>query len=409
MPLFTRSFQELITDSVEELARTTNITKLSAGGKARSILETVNRRIEETHESFDINLARAFVSSSSGQFLDLIGELLGVTRELAHAASATEEARIMKFSVQNGATFGSINNNGDIFIPAGERISTEPNEGGAVYRIIQDKLLKATDTEDYVAIESISPGEESNVGTGALTHHTFTNYADSDNRTLIATNLHPIANGKNLESDANYRFRIVNRVLEAEAGNQTAIRLAALSTPGVADVLLIKHYRGIGTFGVIIKSITPTVTNQLIENVKANIAKATSFGDIAFVRGPKETGLTFRITVHYSNRLSEDALSFTEDLITEAITNFVNNLDLGEAFEFNRLVAELFDIDAEIANFGKPGKPIDEMFIHKESRTKDTKQRAKLLGDYFPENDERVIIEPGVQNPIELSRAFTRR
>lgn len=409
MPLFARNFQELVADSLEELARNTNITKLSAGGKARSILESVSKRLEEQYDIFDVNLARAFVSSAPGQYLDLIGELFGVSRLPAESATVSEELQIMKFSVDGGGTFGSINNSTAIIVRAGVRISSQAGASGAVYRIIQDKVLNAADTEDYVAVEALRPGEESNVGAGSLVFHTFTDYADSANKTLIVTNTNPISNGRNFESDSNFRFRIVNRALEAEAGNATAIRLAILSTPGIADVLLLRHYRGIGTWGAILKSVTPTVSQELIDNVTSNVFSATSFGHMSFIRKPKETGVTMRLTVHYSDRLDDDALQETEDSLEEAITDHINNLDLGEELLVNRMVAELFAVDDNIANFGEPGKSVDEIFVHKETTLGDNKIRTKLLGDYFPENDERVIIEPSVQNPITFVRKFIRR
>jgi len=86
MPLFSRSFQELMTDTISDLAQNTNITRLSPGGVARAILEAVNKRLNEAYDVFDLNLARAFVSTAPGQFLDLIGSLLGVSRESSVAA-----------------------------------------------------------------------------------------------------------------------------------------------------------------------------------------------------------------------------------------------------------------------------------------------------------------------------------
>lgn len=409
MPFFKRSRQELIADSIEDLSQNTNITKLSPGGKARAIIETISGRLEESYEIFDLNLARAFVSSAAGQFLQLIGELLGVSAEPSEAASVTEEMETIKFTVDGGGTFGSINSGTDIIIPVGTQISSQPANGGIVYSINQAKVLRANQAEEFVSASAVAPGEVSNIGSNSIKFHNFTNYTDSNNETLKVTNLHAIQNGKNFESDSNYRFRIINQVLAAEAANETAVRLAALSTPGVADVLIIKHYRGIGTFAVIVKSITPTVPDSLIDAVNANISIVGGLGDIWFILKPKETGLTMRITVQYKNRLDEESFQIVEDSLKEAITDFVNNLDLGESFVVNRLVADLFDVSSDISNFGEAGKPLDEVFIHKNSRTQNNKVRSQLLGDYHPLNDERIIIEPSVRTPIVFERAFDRR
>jgi uncharacterized phage protein gp47/JayE len=408
MPLFARGFQELMTEAINDLAQNTNITRLSPGGFARAILESVNKRIADAYEVFDLNLARAFVSSAPGQFLELIGALLGVTRIASNAASTDQDSEIIKFYVSTG-TFGDINNGNDIFIPQGTLLSTEENSGGTVYKTTAEYTALANQSAIWVAAEATLPGEDSNIGDRSLVHHSFNAYTDSDNETLLVTNIHPIANGKNIESDANFRFRIVNRVLEAEAANLTAIRLAVLTTPGVADAILVPRYKGIGTLGVILKATLPVVSQSLIDNVSANVQQVQALGDIAYIRKPKETGLTMKTTIHYDQRLPEDDLELIEDTIIETITNYVNDLDIGEELVVNRLVAELFAVDSHIANIGISGKPLEEVYIHTESRLQDNKVRQTLLGDYTPDTDERVIIEPSVETPITLARDYQRR
>ena len=94
MPFFARPLDQLISESLEELAANTNITRLSPGSKARSLLEILNTRLEEAYDIFDINLARAFVSSAPGQFLDLIGEIVSVSREGAVSAFVGSDTQV---------------------------------------------------------------------------------------------------------------------------------------------------------------------------------------------------------------------------------------------------------------------------------------------------------------------------
>lgn len=408
MPLFARNYEDLMASSLNDLAQNTNLTRLTPGGIARSILESSNKRTEEAFETFDLNIARAFVSSASGQFLELIGILLGVNRNSAIAASASSDTEAIRFYVSSG-TFGDINNGNAIPITQGSLISTEPNNGGTVYRVIESIQLLPGLSSQWISAEAVLPGEESNVGTNALIYHDVTAYSDSENESLLVNNVHPVANGVAFESDANYRFRIVNRVLEAEAANLTAIRLAVLITPGVADVVLIPRYRGIGTFGAIIKATLPTVSQSLIDDVTANVSKVQSLGSISFIKGPKETGITMKTTIHYAQRLPDEELESIEDTLVETITDFINSLDIGEEFFLNRMVSEFFAVDDRISNVGTAGIPIEEIYIHKDSKLGDNRVRQSLLGDYSPESDERVIIEPTVETPITLDRSFVRR
>ena len=406
MAMFARSFDQLVADALGDLSTSTTITRLSAGGIARSLLEASNRRLGEAYDTFDLNLARAFVSASSGQFLDLIGVLLGVTRDVSSSATTSSQEQVIKFYVASG-NFGSINSGNDISLDQGTIVSSLPNGGGISYRLTEQPILSSTQNIGWVAAEAVIPGEDSNVGSSTLVYHNFTGYTDYLNNTLLVSNVYPIANGQNFESDANYRFRIVNRVLEAEAANFTAVRLAILSTAGIADVILIPRYRGIGTFGAILKSITPTVSNTLIDNVQANVNNTQAFGHIAYIRGPREIGLTMKITVQYDSQLPDDQLTAIESDIVSSITDYVNNLDISEEFILNRMVNQLFSVSQHILNLGTtPGQPIDELYIWRPSALQDNKVREILLNNYTAASDERVIIEPSVSTPILLVRSF---
>lgn len=406
--LFAKSLQELIVPSLEELAQNTRITRLSPGGKARALLESVNKRLNESYTVFDLALARAFVSSAPGQYLELIGSLLGVNKQSASAASISSDVQTLKWYVESG-TFGAINNSSNIEVPQGTIISTGIGNNGVLYRTTDPVVLPAASNSIWFSAEAVAPGEDSNVGSDELIYHSFTGYIDYANRSLLVTNIHPIANGKNFESDENYRFRVVNRVLEVEAANETAIRLAALSTPGVADVLIQRYYRGLSTFGIIIKSILPTVSQNLIDNVTANIYLTQALGDVAFVRKPKETGVELELTIHYNKHLTKDEPEELEENITEHLIEKVNSLDIGDSLLLNPLVSSIFALNSNIVNVGEPNKPIDAIYLYKESRLQDNRVRQRLLGDYNAATDERIIIEPTISEPIVLNSSYTRR
>jgi uncharacterized phage protein gp47/JayE len=396
-------------DSLEDLATNTTLTRMSAGSKTRAFLEAANKRLEEGYDIFDLGVIQSFVSSAPGQFLDLIGDLVGLQRNVASTSKAGDTTKIMRWYVASPKTFGDINGGGNIVIPTGTVISTGANQTGTVWRTTSDSVLSSADSEAFFSAEATAPGEDSNVGAKTLVHHNFVDYTDYLNDTLLVTNVHAVANGQDAESDANFRFRIVNRVVDAEAANETAIRLAILSTAGVADVILIPRYRGIGTFGAIIQSTQPTVSDSLLTGVRANVKKVTAIGDLGYIRGPKETGLSMTVTVHYRKNLSEAEYEEIEDSISDLITASVNDLDIGEGFVVNKLAADIFSVSEDIANLGDPGEPFDDIFVHRTLRTETNKVREKLLGDYTPERDERVIMEPSLATPITLKRKFSRR
>src|SRR5579863_3844770 len=304
MPLFARSFNDLLADAITNLTSNSLVNKTSPGSKARAILEATNRNIAQAYQTFDLNLARALLSGATGTYIDLIGELVNVPRLGSTAANSSSTSQTVKFYVDSG-NFGGINGGGSITIPAGTLISTQANAGGVVYQMPTGVTLTNSLSELFFAVEAVSPGAASNVGAGALTFHNFTNYTDNANNTLRVINLSGIFSGADMEDDINYKYRISQSALSAEAANQTAVLLAALSTPGVANVLLQNRSYGIGTFTVLIKSITPSVSDSLIDNVQAAISTVSALGALPLADRPNETGMAFTVTVYYQNGVSD--------------------------------------------------------------------------------------------------------
>ncbi len=404
MPIFARDFNNLLADSLAELTDSTSLTRTSPGSKIRTILSTVNRRLSEGYQDFDINFARAFLSGADGKWLDLIGELLGIPRLGVSVAQTTDTAQIVKFYVDSG-NFGDINNGSDINLPANTILSTLDNQQGTLYKILQAATLVSSQSELFISVVAITPGESSNIGANSLTFHSFTNYTDSANKTLKVNNIANIFNGSDVESDTNYKFRISRSALSSEAANQTSIILAALSVPGVANVILQNRAEGIGTYRIIIKSITPSVSTNLIDNVNAALSRVTAEGVRGLVSRPLETGMTFLLTLTYKNGIGDDEKDAIDVQVRNSITDYVDNLDIGEPFILNQLVDRVLSVSSSIKDIGEPNKPIDDMFVYRETRLNDNKIRQELLANYTPQGNERIIIEPSISTPITIIRA----
>jgi len=405
VPLFGRSYTEIVTDTLSDLANNTNVTRITPGGKARAILDAVAKRLEEQYDLFDLNLARAFVSSAQGEYLNLIGTLVGASRLSSEAANVDSELQVVKFYVDSG-TFGDLNGGNSFQISAGTIISTKANNNGILYRVTVPATAQEGASQVWVSVEANAPGEDSNLGTGSLVYHNFVGYTDFASSTLKVTNIHPIRNGKNFESDANFRYRIVNAYLEGEAANETAVRLAALSAAGVADVLTLRHYRGIGTFGVIIRPVTPTTSQSLLDEVELRVREVQGLGSKGYIRAVNETGVSLRTQVTYRKTLSKDEYTLIEQGLEDVIAEHIHGLGWNEPFVVNQLVSKMFAISPEISNFGDVGKPFQEVYLYKPSRLRDKRVRQTLLGDYSPGYDERVIVEPSITSPIVFTRVF---
>lgn len=392
-------------NSLDILNSTTGITQTTPGGKARAILELMANEHGRLAESFDLEIAEAFVRTASGDNLDLIGELVGVVRKEAQKANTDASHGNIKFYVISG-TFGDITGGVPVTVSKGTVLAAESTIAGITttieYITSEDVELGTTATEVYASAISRSAGSRASVGSGAINTHNFTEYTGYQNDALKVTNVSGIAGGTDRELDTNYRYRISNAVVGSETANLTAIILAALGVAGVADVSVVPYDRGSGSFSVYVKSIYPTVSSALLDKVQEIIDRVKSLGNSAVVRAPKYVGMEVSVSINYRSAITADQKTAIEALVEDEIISYVNNLDIGEEFVNQELVSRILNISEEIKNIGRTGKPFDSLFIYRDSRIADNRIRQTLISDYIAFSDERVIVEQTIQSPITV-------
>lgn len=392
MPIFSESESKIFGDILFDVTENTNITRTSPGSKTRALAQATSKKLGRMWGQFDTNIVLSFLDGAEGKYLDFIGSMMGIPRLGEERAGATAIERVVKFYVDVG-TFGDINSNSSIVIPSGTIISTGTNQSGILYRLPYSILLPATSTETFVAVEALRAGTTYNLGVNQLIYHNFTGYTNNLNDSLKVTNDAEIVSGQEVENDTNYSFRISNQVLVGEAANLTAIRLSALVVPGVADIILIPYNRGIGTTDLIVKSTLPHASDSLIAAVSEAVFKVSAQGTVPNVRAPIEIGMSMTGTLTLRERLSNnDQDNLTRSVVTN-VTDYINNLDIGEDFIVNEVVERVMATSDVIKNVGQANKPLDRVYIHRPTRLEDNKVRSTLLGDFDPENEEKLLIE----------------
>lgn len=392
MPFFSESREQIYGDIINDIIDSTNVTRSSPGSKTKALVDAVSKKMGRMYSTFDLNFGQAFLDGASGRWLDFFGDMFGVERlgEIPARQSALD--RNMKFYV-NAGTFGDINRGSSINIPSGTVVSTQSGGQGIKYTTTVATVLASSASEGYVSIQSVSTGDSGNVGKSQLRYHDFTTYSDYQNDTLKVVNEADIVNGANLETNANYKFRIANRITEVENANDLAVRLAALAVPGVADIVFIPFHRGIGTFDIIIKAVTPTASDGLISSTQAAIAGVTSTGIVPRARAPVEVGLSLVGTLTYKRQLSSEEERNILNSVTTNVTNYINSLDIAEEFIVQEVLERVLSTSDLIKKVGSTTQPFDNLYLYKPSRLEETKIRSILIDDYTPKSDERVIVE----------------
>lgn len=392
MPIFAETEGKIFGDILYDVVNNTNITRTSPGSKTRALAQATSKKLGRMWKQFDINMVQAFLDGASGRYLDFIGAMMGLPRLGEVQATATSSQRVVRFYVNIG-TFGDINSGSSIYLPSGTIISTGQYGTGIRYRLTTAVYLPLDVGEQYVSVEAVVTGTGANIGAKQLIYHTFTNYTDTFNGSLKVENVSEITTGQQVETDTNYRFRIANQTLVSEAANITAIRLTALSVPGVADIALIPFWRGIGTYDLLLKAVTPSVPDSLIAAVEEAVYKTTAQGIVASVRGPVEVGMSMIGTLTLKSALSVTEQNNITQAVTTNVSDYINNLDIAEDFIVNEVVERVMATSEVIKNVGEANKPLDYVYIHRPSRLEDNKLRSTLVSDYDPDDDEKLLVE----------------
>ena len=403
MPFFPKNAQDIVTESLQKLDQNTNITQMTPGGKARFFLETIGVEQAEQQTLFDQNLLQAFVQYADGKFLDFFGDMLNLPRlEPSHAVSNDDN---FMFYVSNG-TFGDLNGGLAFVIPAGTIVKTKAFAGAMVtpglanqpvitYTTLQNSICAPDLSFIYVPVRATLEGKQASLPRNVLTQHEYSSYGLAQKELLRCTNQYAIDNGEERESDAAYRFRLLNIFKARTQAILAAIRIAALSIQGVSDILPVNAEQGPGSFSLYIKSVTPTTSPQLIEEVAISVGQVQSYGIRPFILAPNPIGLEFIAAVNWSTRATSKQIAEGYIAMRNELEEFLNNKDIGEEI----LIADIVDLLLASTSYAQSigrNKPntFEEVYVYRTDAYGTGSNRSLLLSDTVtPLYNERVILE----------------
>lgn len=167
------------------------------------------------------------------------------------------------------------------------------------------------------------------------------------------------------EDDEDYRYRITKQVLSSAAANYTAIRLAALSVTGVNDVAFYNFSHGIGSFEVFILNDKNTIDDTLLESVYEAISKVAGFGIKYTVSSPLYKEVSISVKLIFNETSSKSTMDEVKIQVRQAISNYINNLAIGEGLNTNELTQRIMEVNEDIINYSILSFKIDnEEVIH---------------------------------------------
>lgn len=351
MPFISQNIGQLNINSQAILQQYSQITNLANGTLAKAILNAINNSLGTSYTTLTTQAAQVYVSTASGTSLDMIGVLFNTLRGGTKLASGSQ---IQKFFTANGASFGSLpgisalNN----IIPAGTIVQNA--DGSIQYTVSSNISFLNTDTVVYGDLQALKPGAAYNAGANTLQ---FTNL-NSQVPGILTTNVSTINNGSNTMADPDYRYILSKAITAAEAGNETAIRLAALSAPNVSQVLLIPYYLGVGTGTVLV--ITTDVIASLadLQGVSNNIVTVTSLGEQVAILPPRYIGIELYAKLIFQSATPTSQYAIIAQQVSNNLFNWLNNFNIGANFVINDVIQQILNTSDQIYDVvTTPGDP----------------------------------------------------
>lgn len=202
----------------------TDVCDFSIGSEIRTLHESFLVELFSLYKEMFRNAKMKFVLDSSGQYLDRLGCEFHLQRQRAKSATGS-----VTFSINE--TFGK-----NIIIPAGTIILAR--DTGFEYVLTENVTITGVSTPTNGLVESKLQGERYNAKP-----HTLTAFQSlhAIHRTIKVTNNGAITGGRDMESDDDFRTRILKAKRETSWGTQSSYENAIIENVfgddyGVHDV-----------------------------------------------------------------------------------------------------------------------------------------------------------------------------
>lgn len=274
-------------------------------GIARGIIELFAWGLWQLYHFLSVVHKQAIPLESTGDWLD------------THAAQV-DETRKPATRARGNVLFLRGDRAGNIRIPAGRIVRTQPDGKGDIYRYVTDELAVLPDGAASVAVPATAEeyGQGANAAVGQICE-LVTPVEGIAGVTNTADWL--TEEGADEESDASLRRRYVLAWQRKAGVTRSAYEAAALSVPGVMDVYVAdQHPRGEGTVDVVVQGSAGLPTEGLLADVRAALDEAIVINHDLLVKAPTPVPVRVRAVL--------ELISGDEDAITARTENRVRAL-----------------------------------------------------------------------------------
>lgn len=323
---------EILSKAIEKLQKNTPITAVGPGSIARSITEAITTEIGDLYDILDFNVTQSYLSTASGESLDALGTLYGVSRkEISELATVDRALGSFYFYIQS--PIGS-----DITIPAGTNVySSAVDYVGRQHSFstTADAIIPAGRTKVYASLKPNFVDAVYTAGSGTLT---FNDASDIAAVTVFSTNPKSISPLPGYEPDEDFRLRIIKQIRVTAAGTVESVRFAALATPNVRDVKIRQAPYGMGSFEVVVVPEQTSNISQTMKNVRTAVDNVKPLGVRTFVTTPTFLPVDVVVNVFIPGASSSSISSSVTRRVEVGVRRYLQGFLPGQSLIYNRLV-----------------------------------------------------------------------
>ena len=325
--LTVKSFDQIMSDMTAYiLSAAPQITDLSPGSIIRSFLEASAMSIEELYVSVYLGFQRALQTVAPDNF--------SFPRKTGTYASTT-----VVFTATTAPTQ-------TLIIPLGTRVQTS---SGLVFdTTIQGYINAGSTTSDTIGITAEEIGSIYNVAAG-----TINVMKDDINGVASVTNANPAAGGTDAESDYSYQSRFQLYIEGLAGSNIAGLLTGALSVAGITSASVVENFPPVSNVNANLyidngsstgtpASLVAQVQTVIDGDGASSVPGYRSAGVNVVVVAATVVTQNFTLTVTMTSA-NVDTSTVQADVQT-AITNYVNNLGLGQTIIFNEVVASVMNV-----------------------------------------------------------------
>ena len=365
MPVLRRTYTDVVRDGKKRLRDNTPLNNFNPQGITRAYLDMLGVEMDRLYDTADYIYRASDPTRAIGADLDRTGFSVGESRDRAVVATdftttnfhfmidkrlnwnvqklidqnyTPEERNVLEengYITRTGSTINSV------IIPVGTVVGNTSDS--ITYTTTAVATLTGRNNA-YVPVIANAVGADSNVQSNVLIKHRLNTIPELRKiaHLIKCSNTFPIQNGAYALTDDEYRYNIATSKI-AIPTNEVDVRRAALSVPGVRDVLFERHKFGNGTMHLIIDGVSPIISFGLIQAVTERVQQAASYGDNVYVDSPEYLGVQLTFYIQTEQGIEND--DFLREAAKNVIIQYINDLPLGGEIIWNQIVARVIDID----------------------------------------------------------------